>query len=60
MEFHGIYKDDKVIVNPLRIRSQYQHELEFNMLMYYTGTSRLSSTIIEAQSSNAEEVGEKY
>ncbi|HAE12840.1 MAG: dehydrogenase [Chitinophagales bacterium] len=57
--FMEFYKDDKVIVNPLRIRSQYQHELEFNMLMYYTGTSRLSSTIIEAQSSNVQKKSEK-
>ena len=48
--FMEFYKDDKVIVNPLRIRSRYLHELEFNILTYYTGTSRLSSTIIEAQS----------
>lgn len=53
MEFH---KDDKVIVNPLRIRSRYLMELEFNILLYYTGTSRLSSTIIEAQ---AESVTQK-
>lgn len=57
--FMEFYKDDKVIVNPLRIRSQYQNELEFNMLMYYTGTSRLSSTIIEAQSSNVQKKSEK-
>jgi D-glycero-alpha-D-manno-heptose-7-phosphate kinase len=45
MEFYG----DKVIVNPLRIREKYLNELEFNLLLYYTGTSRLSSTIIEKQ-----------
>ncbi|MEZ4774411.1 MAG: dehydrogenase [Bacteroidia bacterium] len=48
--FMEFYHDDKVIVNPLRIRSSYIMELEFNTLLYYTGTSRLSSTIIEAQS----------
>ncbi|MEZ4826299.1 MAG: dehydrogenase [Bacteroidia bacterium] len=48
--FMEFYHDDKVIVNPLRIRSSYIMELEFNILLYYTGTSRLSSTIIEAQS----------
>ena len=49
MEF---YKEDKVIVNPLRIRPEYIHELELNLLLYYTGTSRLSSTIIEKQAHN--------
>jgi len=38
-----LYKD-KVIVNPLRIRESYLQELEFNLVLYYTGTSRLSST----------------
>jgi len=37
MEF---YEDDKVIVNPLRIRSQYLHELENNLVLYFTSTSR--------------------
>lgn len=49
MEFYG---DNQVIVNPLRIKSQYLYELENNLLLYFTATSRLSSTIIEAQSQN--------
>ena len=49
MEFSA---DDKVIVNPLRIRRTYLQELEFNIVLYYTGTSRLSSTIIEGQIAN--------
>ncbi len=50
--FMEFYADNKVIVNPLRIRPEYIQELELNILLYYTGTSRLSSTIIEKQSSN--------
>ncbi len=50
--FMEFYKDEKVIVNPLRIRPEYIHELELNILLYYTGTSRLSSTIIEKQATN--------
>jgi D-glycero-alpha-D-manno-heptose-7-phosphate kinase len=49
MEF---YENNKVIVNPLRLRERYINELEMTLLLYYTGTSRLSSKIIEAQSSN--------
>lgn len=49
MEFDA---DDKVIVNPLRIRENYLQELEFNLVLYYTGTSRLSSTIIAGQIEN--------
>jgi D-glycero-alpha-D-manno-heptose-7-phosphate kinase len=44
--------NDKVIVNPLRIKSHYLNELENNILIYYTGTSRLSGQIIEKQAEN--------
>ena len=49
MEF---YKDDKVIVNPLRVKQQYLFEPENNLLLYYTATSRESARIIEVQSRN--------
>ncbi|MBA3827887.1 MAG: dehydrogenase [Taibaiella sp.] len=52
VNFMEFYKDDTVIVNPLRIKKQYLYELENNLLLYFTATSRLSSTIIEAQSKN--------
>lgn len=47
--FMEFYSGDKVIVNPLRIKQEYLDELELNLLLYYTGTSRLSHKIIEAQ-----------
>jgi D-glycero-alpha-D-manno-heptose-7-phosphate kinase len=47
--FMEFYDNGKVIVNPLRIKQEYINELEFSFLLYYTGTSRLSSEIIEAQ-----------
>jgi len=49
MEFYG---GDKVIVNPLRIRQEYLNELEHNLVLYYTATSRESATIIKEQQSN--------
>jgi D-glycero-alpha-D-manno-heptose-7-phosphate kinase len=52
VNFMEFYDSDKVIVNPLRIKPQYLYELENNLLLYFTATSRLSSTIIEAQSKN--------
>ena len=55
MEFNG----SKVLVNPLRIRKKYINELEFNILLYYTGTSRLSAKIIESQAENAKNKNEK-
>lgn len=52
MEF---YDNNKVIVNPLRIKPEYLYELGNNLVLYFTATSRLSSTIIEAQSKNVTE-----
>ncbi len=46
MEFQN---NHKVIVNPLRIKKSYIYELENNLVLYYTGTSRLSAQIIDSQ-----------
>jgi D-glycero-alpha-D-manno-heptose-7-phosphate kinase len=56
MEF---YKDEKVIVNPLRVKQQYLFELENNLLLYYTATSRESARIIEVQARNVTDKKEK-
>jgi len=50
--FMEFYKDDKVIVNPLRIKRKYITELQNNLVLFYTGTSRNSSDIINLQSKN--------
>jgi D-glycero-alpha-D-manno-heptose-7-phosphate kinase len=54
--FMEFFPGNRVLVNPLRIRSSHLQELEFNLVLYYTGTSRLSSSIIERQISNLEAV----
>ena len=59
VNFMEFYKDDKVIVNPLRIRPQYMHELENNLLLYFTATSRESATIINEQVKNVKGNNEK-
>lgn len=56
--FMEFFAQDKVIVNPLRIKPEYKHELEFNLLLYYTGTSRESANIIDIQRSNFSEGAE--
>jgi D-glycero-alpha-D-manno-heptose-7-phosphate kinase len=59
VNFMEFYKDDKVIVNPLRIRSHYMHELENNLLLFFTATSRESASIIKEQVKNVEGNNEK-
>ena len=59
VNFMEFYEDDKVIVNPLRIRSQYLHELENNLILYFTATSRESASIINEQVKNVNENNEK-
>ncbi len=45
MEFYG----DRVIVNPLRIREDVLNELHYSLMLFYTGGTRLSARIIDAQ-----------
>jgi D-glycero-alpha-D-manno-heptose-7-phosphate kinase len=52
VNFMEFYEEDKVIVNPLRVKEQYLFELENNLVLYYTSTSRESAKIIEEQSKN--------
>ena len=56
MEFYG---DDKVIVNPLRVKQQHLFELENNLVLYYTSTSRESAEIIKKQTKNVTDKKEK-
>jgi len=50
--FMEFYADDKVIVNPLRVRNETINELSNNLLLYYTNSSRNSGIIIEKQQEN--------
>ncbi len=41
--------DDRVVVNPLRVRRGYLNELESSLVICFTGQSRRSDTIIQEQ-----------
>lgn len=59
VNFMEFYEHQRVIVNPLRIKQKFLFELENNLLLYFTSTSRLSSSIIEMQSKNVKDKNEK-
>jgi D-glycero-alpha-D-manno-heptose-7-phosphate kinase len=59
VNFMEFFADNKVIVNPLRVKQNHLDELENNLLLYYTATSRLSATIIDEQSRNVKNNDEK-
>ena len=55
INFMEYFPGNKVIVNPLRVKTWVKNELEDSLVLYYTGRSRDSSTIIEEQIKNARE-----
>ena len=59
VNFMEFYENDKVIVNPLRIPPRYMHELENNLVLYFTATSRESAAIITEQVNNVNSKNEK-
>ncbi|RYF84654.1 MAG: dehydrogenase, partial [Chitinophagaceae bacterium] len=56
--FMEFYANNRVIVNPLRIREHHIEELEASMMLYYTGMSRSSAKIIEDQKNSLQSSNE--
>ncbi len=59
VNFMEFYEADKVVVNPLRIKPEFLHELENNLVLYFTATSRESATIITEQVKNVNDKNKK-
>src|ERR1035437_3623388 len=50
--FMEFFDNNRIIVNPLRVKRWIIDELESSMLLYYTGASRSSAAIIDEQTQN--------
>jgi D-glycero-alpha-D-manno-heptose-7-phosphate kinase len=59
VNFMEFLANDQVIVNPLQLKDEILYELEFNLLLYFTATQRLSATIINEQVKNVKDHNEK-
>ena len=57
--FMEFYAENRVIVNPLRIRDSIAQELESSIVLYYTGVSRESGGVIKEQKTRVEQMDEQ-
>lgn len=54
LNFMEFYSDDRVIVNPLRLKKWIKNEIECSIILFYIGNSRDSGKIINEQKKSLE------
>lgn len=59
VNFMEFYENERVVVNPLRIREAIMAELEASLVLYFTGVSRDSASIIDEQARGIERGDER-
>lgn len=57
--FIEFYAEERVVVNPLRIKDWMVNELESSLLLYYTDVSRESAVVIDEQIKNIKDSAER-
>lgn len=57
--FMEFYKNNVVIINPIRVKQWIKNEIESELILYYTGTSRESAKIIDDQIKNTNNENKK-
>jgi D-glycero-alpha-D-manno-heptose-7-phosphate kinase len=57
--FMEFYDASRVIINPLRLQPNMIRELEASLVLYYTGRSRSSATVIETQQTRMRDKDER-
>jgi len=56
--FMEFYAENRVLVNPLRVKGTIVYELESSIVLYYTGISRASAAVIHDQKRRVEQMDE--